>query len=168
VLHRSPVWTGIGFLVFAVLNAAMLMPGGWVADVLGRRPVLVAGCAASAVGMVMLALLPGLPGFLIALAVAGLGSGLLDVAPAAMIGDILPSRGGSLVAAYQMAGDTGSVTGPVVAGFLADTISYGAAFEVAAGALGLAAILGLFAPETRPRGVASVAEDQAADAAGKR
>jgi MFS family permease len=151
VLHRSTVWTGVGFLMFAMLNAAMLLPGGRVADALGRRPVLVAGCAASAAGMVMLAFLPGLWGYLAALAVAGLGSGLLDVAPAAMIGDILPPSGGSLVASYQMAGDTGSVTGPVAAGFLVDTASYSAAFELAAGMLGLAAVLGLFAPETRSR-----------------
>jgi MFS transporter, DHA1 family, multidrug resistance protein len=152
ILHRSPVWTGIGFGLFAVLNAAMLLPGGWVADAVGRRPVIIAGCAVSAGGMVMLAVLPGLGGYLAGLAVAGLGSGLLDVAPSAMIGDILPERGGSLVAVYQMAGDAGTVTGPVAAGFLVDTFSYAAAFGLAAATLGLAAVLGLFAPETRRPG----------------
>jgi MFS transporter, DHA1 family, multidrug resistance protein len=152
ILHRSPVWTGIGFGLFAVLNAAMLLPGGWVADAVGRRPVVIAGCAVSAGGMVMLAVLPGLGGYLAGLAVAGLGSGLLDVAPSAMIGDILPERGGSLVAVYQMAGDAGTVTGPVAAGFLVDTFSYAAAFGLAAATLGLAAVLGLFAPETRRSG----------------
>jgi MFS transporter, DHA1 family, multidrug resistance protein len=68
-----------------------------------------------------------------------------------MIGDIMPERGGSLVAAYQMAGDTGSVTGPVAAGFLVDTYSYAAAFGLGAVALALAGLLGLFAPETRQR-----------------
>ncbi len=149
VLHRSPVWTGIGFLMFAALNAAMLLPGGWIADAVGRRPVIIAGCAASAGGMVMLGLLPSLWGYLAALAVAGLGSGLLDVAPSAMIGDIMPRRGGSLVASYQMAGDAGTVTGPVAAGLLVDTVSYAAAFELAAVALALAAVIGVFAPETR-------------------
>jgi hypothetical protein len=38
-----------------------------------------------------------------------------------------------------------------VAGFLVDTASYAAAFELAAGMLGLAAVFGLFAPETRSR-----------------
>jgi MFS family permease len=148
-LHRSPFWTGIGFLVFAALNAAMLLPGGWMADTLGRRPVIIAGCLVSAGGMALLAFLPGLGGYLVALAVTGLGSGLLDVAPSAMIGDILPARGGSMVAAYQMAGDIGAVTGPVAAGFLVDTFSYAAAFGLGAVALGLAGVLGLFAPETR-------------------
>ncbi|HEX7266974.1 MAG TPA: MFS transporter, partial [Streptosporangiaceae bacterium] len=102
-------------------------------------------------GLVMLALLPGLGGYLAALAIFGLGSGLLDVGPAAMLGDILGGRGGTVVASYQMAGDIGAVTGPVTAGYLVDVASYGAAFGLAAGVLGLAAGLGLAAPETRWR-----------------
>jgi DHA1 family multidrug resistance protein-like MFS transporter len=149
VLHRSAVWTGIGFLVFAALNGAALLPGGRLADTLGRRPVIIAGCAISAAGMVLLAFLPGLWAFLAALAVAGLGSGLLDVAPAAMIGDLLQGRGGTMVAFYQMAGDIGSVVGPVAAGFLVDTASYAAAFTLAAAVLGVAAVLAFFSGETR-------------------
>jgi MFS family permease len=150
VLHRSAVWTGIGFLLFAALNGAALLPGGRVADTLGRRPVIMAGCVVSAVGMVMLALLSGPEAYLAALAVAGFGSGLLDVAPAAMIGDIIDRDGGTVVASYQMAGDVGSVVGPVAGGFLVDSASYGAAFGLAAAVLGGAAVLGSAAPETRP------------------
>jgi len=151
VLHRSAVWTGIGFGVVAVLNAATLLPGGRLADRLGRRPVVVAGCLVSAGGMAMLALVPGLGGYLAALAVLGLGSGLLDTGPAAMIGDILGGQGGTVVASYQMAGDIGAVTGPVTAGYLVDVATYGAAFGLAGGVLALAAVLGLAAPETRWR-----------------
>jgi MFS family permease len=157
ILHRSAVWTGIGFLAFAALNGASLLPGGWAADAFGRRSVIIAGCTASAGGMVMLAFLPGLAGYLAGLAVAGLGSGLLDVAPAALIGDILAGRGGTLVASYQMAGDAGAVTGPVAAGYLVDTASYQAAFGLAAAVLGVAAVLALFAPETRSRMPSAVA-----------
>jgi len=149
VLHRSPVWTGIGFLLFAVLNGAALLPGGRLADSMGRRPVLIAGCTISAAGMVVLALLSGPWAYLAALAVAGFGSGLLDVAPAAMIGDIIDRDGGTVVASYQMAGDVGSVVGPVAGGFLVDSASYGTAFGLAAVVLGGAAVLGLASPETR-------------------
>jgi MFS transporter, DHA1 family, multidrug resistance protein len=155
VLHESPYWTGIGFLVVAALNAATLLPGGRFADTIGRRPVIVAGCLISGGSMVMLALLPGLLGFLAALAVLGLGSGLLDVAPSAMIGDIIGGQGrsggqgGTVIASYQMAGDIGTVAGPVAVGFLVDAVSYDAAFFLAAGVLGLAALAGLRAPETR-------------------
>jgi MFS transporter, DHA1 family, multidrug resistance protein len=149
MLHLPATWTGIGFGVFATLNGAALLPSGRVADTIGRRPVIIAGCLIAAVGLAMLAVLPGRSSFLLALAVAGTGSGLLDVAPSAMIGDILAGQGGTLVASYQMAGDAGSVTGPVAAGFLVDTVSYAAAFGLAAGVLGVAAVLGFFAPETR-------------------
>ena len=154
VLHRSTVWTGMGFLLFAALNGVALLPGGRVADTFGRRPVIMAGCVISAVGMVMLALTSGPAAYLAALAVAGFGSGLLDVAPAAMIGDIIDRDGGTLVASYQMAGDIGSVVGPVAGGFLVDSASYGAAFGLAAAVLGGAAILGSAAPETMPGGSA--------------
>ena len=152
VLHRSAVWTGIGFLLFAALNGAALLPGGRLADSLGRRPVLIAGCVVSAVGMVVLAVLPGSWAYLAALAVAGFGSGLLDVAPAAMIGDIIDRDGGTVVASYQMAGDVGSVVGPVAGGFLVDSASYGTAFGLAAAVLSGAALLGLVSPEIRAGG----------------
>jgi MFS family permease len=171
VLHRSAVWTGAGFLAFAALNAVAVLPAGRAADVLGRRPVAVTGCAATACGLLVLAFLPGLGGFLGGLAVAGFGSGLLDVAPAAMIGDMIAGRagtpefqGGTLVASYQMAGDAGSVTGPVAAGYLVDAASYSSAFGLAAGVLGMAALLGLFAPETRVRAPAEPAGADGRDA----
>jgi MFS family permease len=150
-LHRSATWTGIGFLVFAVLNGAALLPAGRVADTLGRRPVMVAGCALSAAGLLLLAVLPGLWAYLGALAVAGAGSGLLDVAPAAMLGDLLSTQarqGGSLVAFFQMAGDAGAVAGPVVAGLLVDSASYPAAFGLAGGVLAAAALLAAVTPES--------------------
>jgi MFS transporter, DHA1 family, multidrug resistance protein len=150
-LHRQTTWTGIGFLVFAALNGAALLPAGRVADTLGRRPVMVAGCAISAAGLLLLAVLPGLWAYLGALAVAGAGSGLLDVAPSAMLGDLLGTQarqGGTLVAFFQMAGDAGAVTGPVVAGLLVDSASYRAAFALAGGVLA-AALLAVLAPESR-------------------
>jgi DHA1 family multidrug resistance protein-like MFS transporter len=162
VLHEPATWTGIGFLVVAAINAATLLPGGRIADTLGRRPVIVAGCLISGASMVLLAVLPGLGGFLASLAILGLGSGLLDVAPAAMIGDLLgggtrglSGHGGTVVASYQMAGDFGTVSGPVAVGFLVDSVSYTAAFMLAAGVLGLAAVAGLFAAETRKGGGAT-------------
>ncbi len=154
VLHRSEVWTGIGFLLFAALNGIALLPAGRLADTLGRRPVIIAGCVISAVGMLMLALLSGPEAYLAALAVAGFGSGLLDVAPAAMIGDMIDRDGGTMIASYQMAGDIGSVVGPVAGGFLVDSASYGAAFGLAAAVLSGAAILGFVSPETRAGGQA--------------
>jgi len=148
-LHASPVWTGVGFVVVAALNAVVLLPAGRLADSAGRRPVLAGGCFIGALSLGLLALPLGLPGYLASMALLGLGSGMLDVAPAAVVGDVLQGRGGTVVAAYQMAGDVGSVSGPLAAGRLADTAGFGAAFGLTAVVMAGAGALALAAPETR-------------------
>jgi MFS family permease len=67
-----------------------------------------------------------------------------------MLGDLLgaqPGQAGILVAFFQMAGDAGAVTGPVVAGLLVDSASYPAAFGLAGGVLAVAALLAFLTPE---------------------
>jgi MFS family permease len=149
VLHRSAAWTGIGLGVVAAVNAAMLLPAGRAADTIGRKPVIVTGCLLAASGLATLALAPDLAGFLGGLVILGLGSGFLDVAPSAMIGDLLGGQGGSVVAAFQMSGDLGAIGGPVAAGLLVDSASYGAAFGLGACVLAAAGVVGTLAPETR-------------------
>jgi DHA1 family multidrug resistance protein-like MFS transporter len=141
-LHRGTGWVGLGFALVAAVNGAVLLPAGKWADQRGRRPVLIAGCLTSATAMVLLAAAPDLGGYLAAMIVFGLGSGLLDVAPAAIVGDVAGRRGGTVVAAFQMSGDAGSVSGPLVAGWLADAFGFGTAFWTTAAVLGAAAVMG--------------------------
>ncbi len=150
-LHRSPIWTGIGLTVFTLGNIATLTVGSRLADRRGRRPLLLAGCLGSAAGTVLLVLPHSLPLFLVSMAVFGLGSGLLDVAPGAMLGDVAGGRGGTVVAAYQMAGDVGSLTGPVLAGLLADSFGFSASFALTTAVLLAAAGVAFRAPETLRR-----------------
>jgi len=84
ILHRSSGLDGIGFLLFAALKRRLpCCRGGRVADTLGRRPVIIAGCVVSRPSAIVDAGGAVRPvGYLAALAVAGFGSGLLDVAPA--------------------------------------------------------------------------------------
>lgn len=151
VLHRSPIWTGIGLTVFTVANIITLTLGSRLADRRGRRPLLLSGCLTSAVGTSLLVLPQTLPLFLVAMAVFGLGSGLLSVAPGAMLGDVAGGRGGTAVAAYQMAGDLGSLTGPVLAGALADSAGFSTAFALSTAVLLAAAVVAFRAPETLRR-----------------
>jgi MFS family permease len=147
-LHEPPLWTGIGFTVFTLANIVTLLAGGRATDRRGRRPVLLVGCLVSAAGTALLALPPSLPLLIGALTVFGLGSGLLDVAPGAMMGDVVGGRGGTVVAGYQMAGDLGSLAGPLVAGYLADSAGFGTAFAATAAVLVAAAVVAFRAPET--------------------
>jgi DHA1 family multidrug resistance protein-like MFS transporter len=157
-LHRGTAWVGIGFTVVAAFNAGTLIPAGRLVDAHGRRPIIVAGCLLSGSSMALLAVSPNIGGYLVAMVVFGVGSGLLDVAPAAVVGDVAGKRGGTVVAAFQMAGDGGSVSGPVVAGWVADTWSYGAAFWLTTGILAGAATLAARAPDIKTGDPALLAE----------
>jgi MFS family permease len=156
VLGLQDKWTYIGFFIVAGVNAAVLYPAGRWADQRGRRPVLVVGLLLMAAAMLVLLAAQTLPGYVVAMAVFGFGSGMLDVAPAAVVGDVVGGRSGTTVAAYQMAGDAGQVVGPVAAGALADNVSYGAAFGLTAGVLLAAAAMAVGAPETRRAPAAAV------------
>ena len=158
VLHKSPVWTGVGFWCVAGVNGLVLLPAGRFADRAGRRPVLIAGCAISGSAFVILALWSSLPGFLVAMAVLGFGSGLLDVAPAAIVGDVVEGRGGPVFAAYSMSSDVANVVGPIAAGAIAD-VSYSDAFGLTAAVLAIAVVTGVAMPETR--GMAERREESA-------
>lgn len=150
-LGLDPVWIGVGFVIVAALSAVLLLPAGNFADTRGRRPLLVCGLALCAAALVLLALSPNLPGYLGAMALMGLGSGTLDVAPGAILGDVVGGGGGTAVAAYQMAADVGNIAGPVVAGLLADSYGFSSAFGVSAGIVLVALLLSASAPETGVR-----------------
>lgn len=150
-LHRTPVWTGIAFVAFTAGNVVTLVLGGRSADIKGRRPLLIGGCGGCAIGCLLLALTGPLWLLLVSMAVFGLASGLLDVAPGAVLGDVGAGRGGTVVATYQMTGDAGSLVGPLAAGALADGLGFGAAFGLTAGIFAVAAVVAFRAPETLQR-----------------
>jgi MFS family permease len=129
----------------------LLLPLGRIADSRGRRPILLAGLAVAVAGLATLPLLPSRFGLFLAMVLLGCGGAALAVAPGAIVGDVVAGRGGTVVAAFQMAGDVGSVTGPVVAGWLADAHGYTAAFLVAAAVAAIPIGVVARAPETLRR-----------------
>jgi len=152
VLRRDGAFAGTALGVFAAGNVAMLMVSGRVADSWGRKPLILAGLLVSGAGTVWVGLTVSLPWFLTATVVAGLGAGLLGPPMQATVADVIGSRGrgGPALATFQMAADLGSVLGPIVAGLLADNVSYVTAFAVTGSLCGLAALGWVTAPETLP------------------
>ena len=148
-LRLSPAWTGVGLVVSAVVQAVVLIPAGRLVDTRGRRPFLRAGAAVVMAAGVAMALAGGAPLFLVGMALYGTGSAFLGVSSAATVGDVIGGRGGTPVAAFQMASDAGAFLGPLVAGLLADAASFEVAFLATAAVSGLAFATTLVMPETR-------------------
>lgn len=148
-LGRSAFWVGVGFVVGSAVQATALVPAGRFVDKVGRKPAIIAGGLLATASMVVLVSIQTLPGFLAAMVCYGAAAALMGVAPAAVVGDIVRGRGGTVVAAYQMAADIGAIVGPLLAGWLADDVGYGAAFGVGALILAGSALLAMGMPETR-------------------
>lgn len=158
-LGAGPESAGLALAVFAAGNAAALTFSGRLADSLGRRPMMVAGLLVAGLSTAGIGLTSGLGWFLVASAVAGIGSGLLGPAQQAALADVIGNgrSGGRVLAAYQMTADIGAIAGPVLAGILADKLGYGWAFGITGGILLLAAATWTATPETlvrRPAGPA--------------
>jgi len=139
-LGRTVAWAGAGLLAGSLAQAIALLRSGRLVDEWGRRPSLLLGSTLATTSMLVLVAPPQLGLFLLSMAVFGLAAALLSSAPAALVADVSPARGGRLVAVFQMAADLGAITGPLVAGWLTDVASFQWAFGLSA--LVLAAAVG--------------------------
>ena len=147
-LHEGSGWVYASFLVVSIVSGTLLLPFGRVADMRGRRPVIVFGLICGAIGFVVLPTLDSRAGLLIAMVLLGVAAAADSVAPGAVLGDVVGGRGGTVVAVFQMAGDLGAVVGPLTAGWIADTSGYATTFVVSAVVSVLPVFVVLSAPET--------------------
>lgn len=143
---------GVVLAVYAVGNVVAIVLAGRFSDRYGRRKVMLPGLLTMAVATAALGFSPNLVVALVLSFWAGVGSGLFAPTHQAALADVLGARqqGGSALAAYGMASDLGAVSGPVVAGFIADRAGFGPAF-VLSGAVAVVAFgLWCLARETAP------------------
>ncbi|HEY0638185.1 MAG TPA: MFS transporter [Pseudonocardiaceae bacterium] len=151
-LEREEGLAGISLAVFAAGNAAVLMISGRLADAYGRKPLVLAGLVVSGCGTIWLGYTEGVTTFLLASLVAGIGAGVLGPPHNAAVADVVGAnrRGGTVLAAFQMAADVGAILGPILTGLLAESLSYSSAFALTGAMLLLSVPFWLWAPETLP------------------
>lgn len=149
-LSEKPAWAGIAFAISAIAQAALLLYAGRHADHVGRRSALLIGNVLGVIGLVLIAFSTNLAIFLAGMAVSGIGAAFFGAPAAALVGDVIQGRGGSLVAIYGMAADLGAIAGPIVAGLLVDRVSFRAAFLIGLAVLLPAFVFILRLPDTRP------------------
>ncbi|MFD4181715.1 MFS transporter [Rhodococcus sp. NPDC058514] len=170
-LDEGTALAGVALTVYAVGNALVQIPAGRLSDLRGRRPFVLAGLAVSGAATMFLGFSENLLVFLALSLIAGMGSGLMNPAQQAAVADVIGSkaRGGPVLATFQMSSDVGVVVGPLIAGVLAQNLSYGVAFAVT-GALMLVPIaFWVVAPRTIPEASTGDADpDQRANQIGGR
>src|SRR6201994_3124168 len=153
--HFSAAMVTVTFAVYAAGVLAALLLAGRSSDQAGRKPVLAAALAASAVSTVVFILAPNVGVLIAARILSGLSAGLMTGTATAALTELVPataSRRASLVATAANMGGLG--LGPLVAGLFAQYAPHPTTlvFEVYLAVLVVAALLLLRVPETvRPR-----------------
>ncbi len=132
VLHGPSSWTGIAFACAAVAQTLALAPAARFVDTVGRRPAIIGATFVAAITIVAVPFAPDIWMLTALLCLYGVASAFMGTAPAAAVGDAAGSGGGRPVAVFSMFSDFGAIIGPLVAGLLADTVSYPVAFSVGA------------------------------------
>ncbi len=143
---------GLLFAVLSLLGFLFLLPSAAVSDNHGRKWAIVPGMSSLVVGVAVMAFAPGAALFVAGSLLLGIGAGMAGPVVATCVVDIAPAElRGVAIGMYRTVSDMGNVLGPIVLGFLADSMSVRTAMAV--NALGAAFIVlwfALMSRETRP------------------
>ena len=153
-LKSSPSLIMFGFLATSITQAIFLSYAGKSTDIKGRRPSMIWGTFILFIYIIILVAFETPLGYLISMAIAGVGAAFMGAAPAAVIGDVTGGKkSGPVVAAFQMTSDFGSIVGPIVAGALVDSLGFGWAFMTGAAVSLVAIFFSVIMPETKPKDI---------------
>jgi MFS family permease len=154
-LGETATLTGIGITLSAITTAVFLLPAGRLSDHRGRRPALVLGTSLTATAMGLLVLADNPYVFLAGVMTLGAGGAFMGSTPAAVVGDVTGNRGGTVVGAFQMASDAGTISGPLITGMIADGVGFAPAFATGGAVSLIGLMLSLWMPETLKRSPAT-------------
>ncbi|MFS4505360.1 MFS transporter [Clavibacter sp. Sh2141] len=132
VIRAPAASTGIAFACAAVVQALALAPAARFVDTVGRRPAIIGSFAVAGVLMIAIPFAPNVIVLTILLCLFGAAASFMGTAPAAAVGDAAGGRSGRPVAVFSMVSDLGAIVGPLVAGYLADAVSFPVAFATGA------------------------------------
>ena len=151
-LGGSTLVAGLAMAAFAIGNTVALIPAGRLADERGRKPLVLAGLAVAGLATIWLGYVGDSVMLMLVCLVAGAGTGLLNAPQQASVADIIGNHrsGGPVLATFQLVSDVGAIIGPILAGLLAEHLSFRAAFAVTGAICLLALLPWLRARETLP------------------
>lgn len=142
----------VGVLVGLMSGAAFVCRpfAGWLADSLGRKPLVAVGAAGLLISSAGLPFAGGVVPFAVLRLINGAGWGSLTSNANTMAGEFAPQgRRGEALGLYTMAGSVALAGGPAIGLFVAAAMGDAAAFWASAAFAGLAALAAVFLPVPR-------------------
>ena len=128
-------------LAYLLAITALIVSVGRLGDLVGRRPLLVAGLALFSAASLAAALAPSLALLIVARAAQGLGAAVMMALTIAFVGETVPKeRTGSAMGLLGTMSAIGTALGPSLGGLLIGAFGWRSIFLVNAG-LGVAAML---------------------------
>ena len=136
---------------YLLLLGALVLVGGAAADRFGRRLVLLIGIGVFTVASIACGAAPSVPMLIAARAAQGVGAALLTPASLAILGaSFSESERGRAIGVWAAAGSVTAAAGPLLGGWLVDSLSWRAIFLLNVPVAIAAAVLALkFIPESR-------------------
>ncbi len=139
--------TLIGWMmaVFAVVRLVFSPIGGWLADKIGRKPLMVFGMFVYTVVMFMFGMAKTLPELFIYRGAQGAASGLVWPVAMAYIGDVVREEDrGKAMGLYTLTFATGNAVGPMLGGLIAGNFGLSMPFFFTSGLALTSGLLLLF------------------------
>lgn len=153
-LGASTRQLAFAFVISMVVWMTVVRPSGRLSDRIGRRPLLLAGWAAMAVRLGLLAIAEEGWQVLLIQVLDGLGQALFAVAAAAWVTDRLADgrRAGEAQVLVGSSLVLGSALGPAAAALVVEELGFRGLFAALAGVGAIATLIVIvFVPETHPR-----------------
>jgi len=126
-----------------------VLPAGILADMLGKKKVVIAGIAVIAAGTVLTGLSSSFPLLLAALILAGVGNGFFEGSVNAFVSDIYKDKPGFALNALHSTWGVGGFLGPLLAGLILSKFGVWQFNFVVAGSIVAATIIPLAATSAR-------------------
>jgi YNFM family putative membrane transporter len=137
--RQSPAGASVALSVTTLTMAFSLVLAGSASEVLGRKRIMIASLAASAIATLLSGLAPNFAALVALRALAGFAlSGLPAVAMAYLADEIAPESLGLAMGLYIAGSTLGGMTGRVAVGLIADLYNW----RIAVSSLGLTGLFG--------------------------